>query len=277
MTAKTRLFIFLLSVIWFAVLPVQGQAGDDESEFVISNFMLERLPGGYFYANFFENLAPDATFLIEESNGFAQLDFPKVYFEGDAYSQFNWFFNGFPINSALDDGAPAFQLPLLTIDSMALLSETPQQRDYGFHFRLRSPAVTRSRLMVSTVFPNMGGYTALGKMAIGNHASLRADNLYSGRRQISRNEAFDYSWETKSPHSSFLLGLGYFNQERLFNDFNVRDAQFSEKGSLLQLLSRWQRAYARGVLDLSLALNGTRRDRLFAEEGRYPQETYDLG
>ncbi|MCJ7523721.1 MAG: hypothetical protein MUP71_00690 [Candidatus Aminicenantes bacterium] len=276
MTAKTRLFIFLLSVIWFAVLPVQGQAGDDETEFVISNFMLERLPGGYFYPNFFENLAPDATFLIEESNGFAQLDFPKVYFEGDSYSQFNWFFDGFPINSALDDGAPAFQLPFLTIDSMALQSETPQQRDYGFHFRLRSPTVTRSRLMVSSVFPNMGGYTALGKMAIGNHASLRADNLYSGRRQISRNEAFDYSWEKKLPHSSFLLGLSYFNQERRFNDFNVRDAQFAEKGNLLQLLSRWQRAYARGVLDLSLAVNGSRRDRLFAEEGRYPQETYDL-
>jgi len=84
MTAKTRLFIFLLSVIWFAVLPVQGQADDDETEFVISNFMLERLPGGYFYANFFENLAPDATFLIEESNGFTQLDIPKVYFEGDS-------------------------------------------------------------------------------------------------------------------------------------------------------------------------------------------------
>ena len=135
--------------------------------------MLETLPGGYFYPNFFENLAPDAILLIEESNGFGQPDLPKVYFEGDSWTQFNWFYNGFSINSALDDGAPALQLPFLAIGSMALLSETPQRRDYGFHFIPRSPAISRSRLMVSTVFPNMGGYTFLGKLAIGNHASLQ--------------------------------------------------------------------------------------------------------
>ena len=268
------IFWIILLLLLYSALSAQ-EAGDN-SEFVIADFMLERLPGGYFYPNFFENLAPDATFLIEENNGFAQLDFPKVYFEGDSFTQFNWFFAGFPINSALDDGAPAFQLPFLAIGSMALQSENPQHRDYGFHFNPRSPTVTRSRIMVSTVFPNMGGYTALGKLAIGNHASLRADNLYSGRRQISGNEALDYSWEKKSPLSSFLLALSYFNLERRFNDFNVRDAQFAENGSLLQFLSRWQRAYARGTLDFSLAINANRRDRLFAEEGRYPQETYAL-
>ena len=130
--------------------------------------------------------------------------------------------------------------------------------------------------MASTVFPNMGGYTFLGKLAIGNHASLRADDLYSTRRKISANEALDYSFETKAQFSSFLLALSYFNLDRRFNDFNVRDAQFVENGTLLQFLSRWQRTYARGTLDLSLAANGNQRDRLFAEEGRYPQETYAL-
>jgi len=265
------------SLLLFLTCPaLRGEEDGGNSEFTIEDFMLERLPGGYFSQNFIENLAPDAVSLIEESNGFAQLDFPKVYFEGDSWTQFNWFYNGFSINSALDDGAPAFQLPFLAIGSMALQSETPRHRDYGFHFRPRAPAATRSRLMVSTVFPDMGGYTALGKLAIGNHASLRADNLYSGRRRISGNEMLDYSLETKSPGSSFLLALSYFGLERRFNDFNVRDAQFEENGALLQLLSRWKKTFARGTLDLSLAANGTRRDRLFAEEGRYPQETFDL-
>jgi hypothetical protein len=272
---NARVLYWMMLLILFCP-GLRGQEADDGSEFVIADFMLKMLPGGYFYPNFFENLAPDATFLIEESNGFAQLDFPKVYFEGDSFTQFNWFYDGFTINSALDDGAPAFQLPFLAIGSMALKGETPQHRDYGFHFIPRSPKASRSRLMFSTVFPNMGGYTFLGKLAIGNHASLRADNLYSGRRQISGNEALDYSWETKSPRASFLLALSYFNLDRRFNDFNVRDAQFSENGTLLQFLSRWHRMYAQGMLDFSLAANGSRRDRLFAEDGRYPQETYTL-
>lgn len=276
MKAHSARGIFWITLLLLFCPALRGQETDDGSAFVIADFMLKMLPGGYFYPNFFENLAPDTTSLIEESNGFAQLDSPKIYFEGDSFTQFNWFFAGFPINSALDDGAPAFQLPFLAIGSMALQSETPQHRDYGFHFNPRSPIASRSRLMISTVFPNMGGYTALGKLAIGNHASLRADNLYSGRRQISGNEALDYSWETKSPRASFLLALSYFNLERRFNDFNVRDTQFTENGNLLQFLSRWHRMYAQGMLDFSLAANGSRRDRLFAEEGRYPQETYDL-
>jgi hypothetical protein len=276
MQVRKPCFVFLVFLLLLAHVALWGQETDDSSDFIISPFMLERLPAGYFYSNFFENLAPDATFLIEESNGFAQLDFPKVYFEGDSFTQFNWFYNGFSINSALDDGAPAFQLPLLAIGSMALRGETPRRRDYGFHFNPRSPTTSRSRLMFSTVFPNMGGYTFLGKLAIGNHASLRADDLYSGRRKISGNETFDYSLETKSPRTSFLLAISYSSLERRFNDFNVRDAQFSENGALLQFLSRWQRVFARGILDFSLAANGTDRDRLFAEDGRYPQETYAL-
>ncbi len=276
MEAQKSLAVFWIILLILFCPALRGQDAGDDSEFLIDDFMMQRLPGGYFYQNFFENLAPDVTSLIEESNGFAQLDFPKVYFEGDSFTQFNWFFNGFSINSALDDGAPAFQLPLLAIGSMALQSETPRRRDYGFHFNPRAPAASCSRLMVSTVFPDMGGYTALGKLAIGNHASLRADDLYGSRRRISRNEALDYALEKKSPLGSFMLAVGYFNLDRRFNDFNVRDTQFVENGELLQLLSRWQRTFAGGTLDFSLAANGNRRDRLYAEDGRYPQETYAL-
>lgn len=245
MKSRSVSIIFCIILLLLSYSVLKGQEDGDNSEFIISDFMLEMLPGGYFYQNFIENLAPDTTSLIEESNGFAQLDFPKVYFEGDSWTQFNWFYNGFKINSALDDGAPAFQLPLLAIGSMALQGETPRHRDYGFHFNPRSPQTSRSRLMASIVFPNMGGYTFLGKLAIGNHASLRADDLYSTRRKIAENYQFDYSFEKKSQLSSLLLALSYVSLDRRFNDFNQRDAQFPENGTLLQFLSRWQRTYAR--------------------------------
>ena len=47
------------------------------------------------YPAFFENYAPDATFLIEESNGFSLIDPPRVYFEGDSFTQFDWHLDGF--------------------------------------------------------------------------------------------------------------------------------------------------------------------------------------
>jgi hypothetical protein len=274
-SGRTRIVVCLLLIVPFSSALI-GQ--DTESEidfFTISGFMLERLPGGYFYQNFFENLAPDVTSLIEESNGFAQIDAPKVYFEGDSFTQSNWYFDGFSINSSLIDGAPAFQLPLLAIGSMALSGESPRRRGYGFHFQPRQPSAFSSKLMVSTVLANMGGYTGLGKWAIGNHASLRADDLYGGRRRISGNQTLDFALETGSAASSFLLAAGYFTIDRRFNDFNVRDAQFGEDGALLQVLSRWQRRYAAGTLALALAVNDVKRGRLFAEDGRYPQETYD--
>jgi hypothetical protein len=275
MAAKIQHFLVALFCIANAVLPLGAQADDDETAFIISGFKLETQPGGYYYPNFIENLAPDAVWLSEESNGFGVLDRPRVYFEGDSWTQFNWQYAGFSINSALADGAPALQLPFLGIGSMSLRGETPERRDYGFAFTPRSPERTVSRLMLSTVFPDMGGWTALGKLAVANHASLRADDLYGTRRRIAGNYQFDYSFEKKAQRSSLLLALGYFNLDRRFNDFNRRDSQFGESGDLLQLLTRWQRRYAKGTLDLDLVVNAIGRGRLFAEDGRYPQETYD--
>jgi hypothetical protein len=275
MAAKIRRFFVTIFLTAFAVLPLCPQADHDENEFVIDGFKLETLPGGYYYPNFIENLAPDAVWLTEESNGFGILDQPKVYFEGDSWTQFNWHYAGFSINSALDDGSPALQLPFLATGSMALRGETPERREYGFCFTPRSPEHTASRLMLSTVVPNLGGWTALGKLAVANHASLRAEDLYATRRKIAGNYQFDYSFERKSRQRSLLLAASYYNLDRRFNDFNERDRQFGEDGDLLQFLSRWQRRSVAGALSLDLAVNAGRRSRLFAEDGRYPQETYD--
>jgi hypothetical protein len=275
MSVKRRYYLVALFWLAFAVLPVRAQSDHEENEFVIDGFKLETQPGGYYFPNFIENLAPDAVWLTEESNGFGVLDRPKVYFEGDSWTQFQWHYAGFSINSALDDGAPALQPPFLAITAMSLRGESAERRDYGFDFTPRSPERTVSRLMLSTVVPNLGGWTSLGKLAVANHASLRAADLYSTRRKIGGNTQFDYSFEKKSPQRSLLLAASYYNLDRRFNDFNERDRQFSEDADLLQLLSRWQGRYGAGTLDLDLVVNAGGRGRLFAENGRYPQETYE--
>ena len=274
MASPKTISLFLLVASWSAFQPVFGEEDHDPTAFIISGFKLETLPGGYGYANFIENLAPDAVWLTEESNDFGLLDQAKVYFEGDSWTQFNWQYAGFAINSALDDGAPALQLPSLAIGSMALVSESPERRTYGVHFTPRSPQGTSSRVMFSTVFPNLGGYTVLGKLAVANHASLRAADLYSTRRRIAASTQLDFGFEKRSGLSSLLLAAGYLDLDRRFNDFNRKDTQFTENGELFRLLARWQRRFASGTLGLDLVANDGGRDNLFAEDGRYPQETY---
>jgi len=278
MVARIALPLFLLFTLCCFFLPLHAQESHDESEFVIDDFKLQTLPGGYFFSNFIENLAPDAIWLSEESNGFGLPDRPRVYFEGDSWTQFNWHYGGYGITSALDDGAPALQLPFLAIGAMALIGETPGQRHYGFFFFPRPPGSERpwtTRVMLSTAMPNLGGYTSLGKLAVVNHASLRAADLYTTRRRLDGNFQFDFGCEKNFRLSSLLLAGGYSSMERRFNDFNRRDSQFEESSDLLQFLGRWQRRFAAGTLGLDLVVNSGSRGNLFAEDGRYPQETYE--
>jgi hypothetical protein len=275
MRAETACVFLLLIVLACAPAPACGEEEHDETAFVIDDFRMETQPGGYFYPNFLENLAPDAVWLTEESNGFGLADRPMVYFEGDSWTQFNWHYAGHAITSALDDGAPALQLPFLAIGSMALLSETPARRGHGFFFAPRAPGGTVTRVLVSTAFPNLGGYTSLGKLAVANHASLRAADLYKTRRRLDGNAQFDFGFEKSYRASSLLLAGGYSLMQRRFNDFNRRDSQFEESSDLLQFLGRWQRRLAAGTLSLDLVINSGSRGNLFAESGRYPQETYE--
>ncbi len=268
------LSVFLLAASCFLSLAAQGR-GDGE-DLVLDLWRMETQPGGYFYPNFIENLSPDAVWLSEESNGFGLPDQPKVYFEGDSWTQFRWHYAGHAMNSGLDDGAPALQLPLLAIDAMALRGESPGRRDYGFFFDPRRPDPSRrssARVMASTTFANLGGWTALGKLAVANHATLRADDLYATRRRLGGSFQFDFGLERGGRRSSLLLAGGYAAMERRFNDFNRRDAQFSEDSGQWSLLGRWRRKFAAGELDADLVLNAGSRDHMLAEYGRYPQET----
>lgn len=268
-----------LLAIWlaFSCQALPAQAVPDGDEFVIDGFRLETQPGGYFFPSVIENLAPGAVALTEESDGFGLFDRPRVYFEGDPWAQFRWHYAGHDISSALDDGAPALQLPLLAIGSMALRGETAAAREYGFHFA--PPAAlgdraTRTRVMLSTAFPNLGGWSALGKSVVVNHASLRADDLYATRRRFDGNAQLDFAFEKGIGASSLLLAGGYAAAERRWNDFNARDTQFAEESRRVSLLGRWQKRFAAGALDVDLVLNSGNRGNLFAETGRLPQETY---
>ena len=274
---SSRIVCACLLLALFTPPSLGGQERHDETEFLLDGFRIGTQPGGYFYSNAIENLAADAVWLTEESNGFGLSDRPKVYFEGDPWTMFRWHYAGHVINSGLDDGAPALQIPFLAIGSMALRGETPLRRDYGFFFAPRpgsaAPGRTISRVMLSSALPNFGGWTPLGKLAVANHASLRADNLYETRRRLDGNYQLDFSLEKSGRRSSLLLAGGYANTQRRFNDFNRRDTQFEEGNDLLGLLGRWQGRFSGGSLDLDLAVNSGRRGNLFAEDGRYPQET----
>ncbi len=170
-------------------------------------------------------------------------------------------------------------IPFLAIGTMSLRGETPQRRSHGFSFVPRSTGSRTgrsiTRVMLSTAFPNMGGYLlGLAKLAVANHASLRDRDLYETRRRLGGNFQFDLGYEKNVKDTTLQLAAGYVNQQRSFNDFNVRDEQFEESGERLQMLGRWQRRFAAGNLNLDLAVNAGRRGNLFAEVGRYPQETY---
>ncbi len=189
MTVKTSILLFYIVRIWLAALPVSGQTDHDETEFVIDGFKLETLPGGYYYPNFIENLAPDAVGLIEESNGFALLDQPTRLFRGRLLDAVQLALRRF-----FDQLGPGRRLAGRAAPLSGHRFHGPEERNAGTA-RLRvslpaaPPARTVSRFMLSTVFPNLGGYTFLGKLALGNHASLRADDLYSTRRKINGNDA----------------------------------------------------------------------------------------
>ena len=273
-------FLPLLTLVSFAFLPAAASASADDDpvpppgSFVLSDFHLRTLPAGNFFPNVLENIAPDTTMLIEESNGFSLIDNQRVYFEGDSFRDFNWRFGRFAANSALDDGSPAFLVPFAAIDSFELRGETPLDPDSGFTTRPLSANQNIFRITASTVLPNLGGFTRLGKFAVSPHASERGGDLYSTRRQYRSQSSFDFAWQKASPRSAVLLAASYLDVDRRFNDFNARDSQFDETGDLLLLMGRYARKGSASALTLNAVYNRSRRDRLFAELGRYPQETF---
>lgn len=263
--------LFLMSLILSLLLmglPAHGEFALDAFRF--GGFQIRTLPAGIFLPNFFENFMPDATFLIEESNGFAMLDAPKVYFDGDSYIHFNWSLDGFDIRSRLEDGAPSLIVPFSAVGEYRLNSDSPRGFDSGFDTVLRNADGNAGTIHVSGIASDLGGWTGLGTVLNGGHPSGRAEMLSSERRQYLSNYFIDGGWTRRFSNSSFSAYLTHFDAGRQFNDFNVRDSVFEEDGSFTAVLSR----YKAGALSLTGAYTRKQRDGLFAEIGRLPQETY---
>ncbi|HLP49033.1 MAG TPA: hypothetical protein VK469_24035, partial [Candidatus Kapabacteria bacterium] len=229
---KTIVIFFICLIL----LSVNGFSEDDSQAdwpgtFVFDLSLVNRLPGGTFFPFIIENYAPDATYLIEESNGFSLIDNPRVYFEGDSFTHFNWFYNGFKLNSALNDGSPAVMLPFSSVNAFRLQGETPAGKDYGMNFISEMPRESFSRLILSTVFTDLGGYW-MDFMIQPSHPSERAERLYNERRKINSNYFIDYQWakQFQNQHSQLAFSMNYYDIKRQFNDFNRFDTTFQEDG-----------------------------------------------
>lgn len=269
---KSILGIF---IICFVLVPVSGFSDGDSDEldaFVFDFSMINRMPGGYFYPFVIETYAPDATFLTEAGNGFAMLDNPRVYFEGDSFVQFNWLYNGIDMNSSLNDGSPAVLLPFSSITAYRLQGESPLSDYNGMNFISRVPGKSFSRLTASTIYGNMGGMW-MKFMIQPSHPTERADMLYNERRKLVSNYFIDYQWARQFRNSHLTASFSYFDMKRQFNDFNVFDQTFEESGKLVLGHVQYRKTLKKGSFELFGVFNSLDRSHRGAELAAYPQET----
>jgi len=276
---KAKLFCIFLFLL-FPLISLSGFAEDisNPSIFTFSEFFTETLPGAYFYPTFLENFAPDTTLLIEENNGFSLIDSPRVYFEGDSFTDFNWFCDGYNINSVLKSGAPAMILPLSSINRYELRGESPLYQDYGMNFVTSPLEKTYYRIWASTVWPHMGGMAPGATFFVSPHPTSEERNkfLYSERRKIFSNYFVDFSFGSVLKKKSVIsLSLTYFDIERQFNDFGVYDETFNEQGKLFLAKAGYQKEIHDGFFNITAAYNSHSRDAAFAELGRLLQETLE--
>ena len=272
------LAVLFISGLFFYGFPEEesgsGEVADSSGPgmFVVDPFLMEQLPGGFFYPFVLENYAPDATFLSEENNAFSLIDNPRVYFEGDSFVNFNWYYNGLNINSALNDGTPGVLLPFSAVNSFRLQGESPRSNEYGMNFISELPRESFSQLKASTVYTDLGSYW-FKFMIQPDHPSTRADRLYTERRKIDGNYFLDYRLNKAFKNSQLLLGVSYFDIRRQFNNFNVFNTTYKEDGRLLLANTRFRKDLAGGSFELFGVFNYVDRSHQQAELGVYPQET----
>ncbi len=246
----------------------------DNNSFYFDEYVSSLLPGGYFYPFFFENYAPDLTYGIEESNGFSIIDNFGAYFEGDSPIYFNWYLNGFKINSSLNPGSSAVLLPLSTSIRFSLKGETDYRAKKGMSFIIKDYKKSGINFSISTVFPNMGSYVSFAPSLLSPHPSERSVKLYETRRKILTNNIINISDHTCFKNSTLSFDFSYYNIKRRFNDFNKYNSTYDERGEIFSFLTDYKRKNNTGSLELIAGLNKRFRDHDFSEFSRLPQETY---
>lgn len=241
----------------------------------LSRFQIRTLPGGYFYPAFLEDFNPDATFLIEESNGFSLVDIPRVYYEGDPFTRFGWFVDGYSVGSGLYAGAPGMILPFSAVDRYAIQGDSPLRARSGFFTNSRSMDANTSDIHLSGLAPNMGGYCPFMTFLNETHPADRATDLNDTRRKFRSNFFLDGMIVRNLRRTAWMTAFTYYNADRQFNDFNARDTVFREPASAALFFSKYSVELNESTLDYTLAYNRLKRGGLFAELGRLPQETYE--
>jgi hypothetical protein len=274
---KTAAAAALLTVITAAAGAQEASLFYSRNSFRFPAFLIKALPGAEFYPAFFENYAPDATFLVEESNGFSLLDRPRVFYEGDSFTQFHWYYGGFAIGSALEPGSPGVIAPYFSISDYELRGESPVSRQNGFHVNPAAPSAGGSRLRFSTAGSGLGSYVSWAPSFVNPHATKfdRDDYLYSTRRSLMSNYELDYAFTAHGESSALTFSLTVADLRRKFNDFGARDATFTEHGRLTLLGLNYDVRFNDVTLALTALFNDLSRDHDLAELGRYPQETLD--
>lgn len=262
----------IIVIIGWCSFGVSAQDDTGPGVFEFDPFLLDHTPGTSFFPFFLENYVPDTTLLIEANNGFSLIDNPRVYFEGDSFINFNWFYNGIDINSAISEGAPAVQLPFSAINRYRIQGESPAFKDYGFNMISEFAPQSGSKMTASTVFSDLGGYI-LTFMIQPDHPKTRADRLYNERRKIDGNFFLDYRFDKSFKRSKLMFAVNYFDISRQFNDFNYFDDSYVEEGKLLMLNTRYKKKMNNGSLDLFAVYNYLDRSNQQAELGVLPQET----
>lgn len=271
----------ILSIILFLSLNLAAVKKEQEdfinNIFVFDNFLMENLPGGYFTGFYLENYASGATLLIEENNGFSYFDNPRVYFEGDSFLDFNWYYNGFKTNSALNNGNTAIIFPFSSYSSYSLNGESPVNELYGLEMMSKDHGENFSRIFLSSVYGDLGSYSFLGPIMVQpEHASLRDEMLYNTRRRVKNNYFIDYMYNRSFNKGIFTFSFNHLFLKREFNDFNDFDTIFSENSNIITISSRYKRYFKKGFIELTGAFNTLKRDNLYAELGRFPEETLNL-
>lgn len=274
MKCKAIIFILFLIIPFYKGFSADSSDSNGPEAVVFDQFLISHLPGGYFYPFLIENYIPDATLLIEENNGFSLIDNPRVYFEGDSFVNFNWFYNGVNINSALNDGSPGVLLPFSSVTSYRFQGESPLFNDYGMNFLSEIPQESFSSVRASSVYTDLGGYW-LTFMIQPDHPKTRADRLYSSRRKIKNNYFLDYTLNKKFTDSHLSVAFSYFDIQRQFNDFNTYDAIYNEDGKLFLMNTQFRKNLKNGYYDLFGIFNYLDRSNQQSEIGNLPQETIE--
>ncbi len=264
--------LFLIIFLFYRPLVSMDDFSFIRGDFIIDNFMLSLLPGGEFVNSAFENFFPVTTFLIEESNGFSVVDRTKVYFDGKSTLNFDYYFEGFKINSSLYPGVSAVILPL-SLDYRYKLSSSNNIKS-GINVLLNEQNKSFNRIYFSSVEPNLGSYLSFAPSLLNKHPITRAEKLYETRRQILRNNVITFSKRALKDDSDLYLSLSYINLKRQFNDFSQSlNSTFQENSELFSFLSSYNKKIGKGNMEIVSALNKKFRGNMNSEFGRLPFET----